>query len=108
MLAALLLWRGRPVGAAVLGAIGGALVLAALLVPGRLGPVERWWMALAHLLSRVTTPLFLGIVYFGALTPVGWLRRRFGGNPLSHPARDGSRWFVRAPGSRRSDLRRQF
>src|SRR5258707_6130820 len=43
----------------VLG-VGGTLVIAALLVPTWLGPIERAWMGLAHLISKVTTPIFMG------------------------------------------------
>ena len=49
-----------------------------------LGPVERAWMGLAHAISKVTTPIVMGVMYLLVLTPVGLLRRRFGGNPLVH------------------------
>jgi hypothetical protein len=53
-------WRGRHTIAIGLGALGTTLGLLGLLVPTRLGPVNRAWMGLATLLSRVTTPLFMG------------------------------------------------
>src|SRR5678815_5074155 len=64
-------WRERAVATAIAGGLSGALVLAALLVPTRLGPVERVWMALAHVLSRVTTPVVMAVLYFGLITPIG-------------------------------------
>jgi hypothetical protein len=48
-------------------------------------------MKLAHALSKVTTPIFMGIVYFVVLTPIGFIRRSFGGNPLVHKAENESR-----------------
>lgn len=108
VLAGVLFWRGHDVVASVPAVLGGSLLLAGLAVPGRLGPVLRAWMGLAHAISRVTTPIFLGIVFYGVLTPTGFLRRAFGGNPVRHVARDGSYWAPRPAERRRSDLHRQF
>ena len=68
-------WRGRPVGALVLGGIGIALVVLGVAVPGALYPVFRAWMGLAMALSKVTTPILLAVLYFGVLTPIGIVRR---------------------------------
>ena len=92
---ALLLWRDKPTAATVLGALGGVLVLAGLVVPTRLGPVERAWMRLAHAISKVTTPIFMGIVYFVVLTPIGAIRRRRGSPIVAPPTSGGSRWESR-------------
>jgi Saxitoxin biosynthesis operon protein SxtJ len=101
-------WRGHSIASAVLWVIGGALVGAGLLLPGSLGPVYRAWMRLALVLSRVTTPVFMGLIYFGLFTPVGLVRRWLGRDALHRPPRD-SFWVDRPPGpGRRSDLQRQF
>src|SRR3954454_6045583 len=57
-------WRGKHRTSTVFLVLGGLLVLAALVVPTALGPVERAWMALAHAISKVTTPIFMGVVFF--------------------------------------------
>lgn len=102
-------WRGHPVPAAVFAALGGLLILAGLILPGRLGPVHRAWMGLAHAISKVTTPIVLGVIYFVVLAPVGVMMRLFGRNPIAPPVRDGSFWMLRSEaGHRRSDLERQF
>jgi hypothetical protein len=107
-LAAVAWWRGRPSVCGVLGAVGVLLILAGLTIPARLGRVQRAWMGLAHLLSMVTTPIFLGIVFFVAVTPVGWLKRLFGSRPLRR-APGSSAWVTRAPDARRGlDMHRQF
>ncbi len=85
-------WRGHTVAPTVLWSLGGALVGLGLLIPGRLGPLFRAWMGLAHLLSKVTTPIFMGLLYFLVLTPVGLLRRTFGRSPLHARADGGSYW----------------
>ena len=104
-------WRGHDSAPRILGAIALALVLAALAAPRALEPVERAWMKLAHLISRVTTPIFMGIVYFAVLTPVGIIRRTFGRNPLVHTAERDSYWIARAPADeekKRRRMERQF
>jgi hypothetical protein len=92
----LLLWRGRPLRATVLLSVGGLFVAAGLIAPTHLGPVERAWMKLAHLISKVTTPIFMAIVYFVVITPIGFLRRRMG-SPLAAAPATGSRWQPHSP-----------
>jgi len=99
-------WRHKETIAAVIGGLGALLVLASLAVPTRLGPLQRAWMGLAHALSKVTTPVFMGIVYFFVLGPTGLVMRLFGKNPLVANQRDGSVWAVRA--DRKGDMQRQF
>jgi len=107
-LAAFLAWRGADLVPWVLGGIGASLVAAGLVVPTRLGPVQSAWMKLALVISKVTTPIVMGIIYFVVITPVGLLRRTFGGNPLK-AADGGSFWVARKPdpGSR-GGMTRQF
>ncbi len=107
MLAGITWWRGHGAATTVLATLAGSLLLAGVLVPGRLSGVHRAWMAMALAISKVTTPIFMGLVYFLVLTPTGWLRRAFGGDPLAREARDGSYFVVRDP-DQRSDLERQF
>jgi hypothetical protein len=101
-------WRGRPGAASVLAALGVALAGAGLLIPAHLGPVERAWMALAHAISKVTTPIVMGIMYFLIITPIGIMRRLLGGNPLVHTQAERSYWKSRPAETRRSSMRRQF
>jgi len=64
-------------------------------------------MGLAMAMSKVTTPIFLGLVYFAVFTPIGKLRRALGHNAMVHEIDSGGFWVVRNE-PRRSDLRRQF
>lgn len=106
--AAIAWWRGHPATFTILGSLGGVLSLAGLAIPTYLGPVERAWMKLAHIISRVTTPIVMGLMYLLVLTPIGYLRRWFGGNPMVHEAKAASYWKPRAEGKRAGDLTRQF
>lgn len=100
-------WRGRMGVAIVAWVAGGALLVAGLLMPTHLGPVQRAWMRLAHAIARITTPITMGVMYFVVLTPVGALMRIVGKNPLTaHHAADTT-WVARGD-HRRSDLDRQF
>jgi hypothetical protein len=108
-LAGLVAWRGHPLEARVFMLAGGALVLAALAAPTRLGPVQRAWMRLAAVVSRVTTPVVLGVIYFLIVTPTGWLRRLLGGSRLTHSPDAKTFWADRpADTRRRMDMERQF
>jgi hypothetical protein len=107
VLAGVARWRGHPVTWMVLGTLGIVALISALLVPSRLGPVERAWMALALLISKVTTPIFMGVVYYLVLTPIGVVRRRMSSSGLQHRVGADGYWADRR-GTPRSTLTRQF
>lgn len=109
VLGAVVWWRGAHTAGTALGGLGALLAGAGLVMPGALTPVYRAWMGLAHAISRVTTPLFLGVVYYLVLTPIGVAMRLAGRHPLIGP-QDGDSFFVRRPmgAARRSNLTRQF
>lgn len=100
-------WRHKALVTWFFGAIATLLLMAGLLIPHQLSGLERAWMKVAHAISRVTTPIFMSIVYFVVLTPVGVLRRLSGGNPLVHRADNGSYW-VRRPARDAEKARRQM
>lgn len=106
-LSALARWRGHPTPSVMLGALGAAAIAAAFIVPAKLGPVEAAWMRLARAISRLTTPLFMGIVYFIVLTPTALLRRRLGGSELTR-RRGADGYWVDRTATQRSSLTRQF
>ena len=108
VLAGILLWREKMIASYVLAGVSGALLLAGLVIPSYLGPVQRAWMGFAHALSRVTTPVFMSAMYFLVFTPFGVVLRLVGHRPLKKRALGGSYWQTRAPEQRRSDLERQF
>lgn len=102
-------WRASPPVVVVCGGIGGVLVLAGLVAPGRLGPVFAAWMGLARVLSRITTPIVLGLVYFGVITPIGLLMGLLRRRPLTRPPGAASWWISRDANARqRADMQRQF
>lgn len=110
LLAGLSWWRGHTLAPYVLAALGAPLVLGGALVPQWLGPVERRWLAMAHVLGRFNTTLILGLMFYLVFTPVGWLRR-MAKDPLARrmgEAKD-SHWVRRDPAGRSPDsYRHQF
>ena len=105
VLGSLAWWRGRPTVAMVLVGVGASLIVAGLVVPGKLGPVYRAWMSFAEAISKVTTPIFLGIVYYFPITVTGLVMRLIGRNPMRRRDIEGSYWVTT---DQSSDLHRQF
>ena len=107
LLAVFFAWRGHDAAWIAAGGIGAALVVGGLALPHRMGPVHRAWMRIALAISKVTTPILMGVVFFLVVTPIGLAARALGHRPLRR--RTGqSVWIERAPGHRKSDLTRQF
>ncbi len=103
--------RHRDVAAEVAFGVGALLLLLGMVVPTRLGPLERAWMGLGHAIGRVTTPIALGLIYYVALTPIGYLRRSFARSPLARDRSAETFWIPRVPrdaGERHRALERQF
>ena len=65
-------------------------------------PVYRGWMGLAAAISKVTTPVVMGVLYFLVLTPIGLLLRAFGHRPLAPSRGVSSAWIPREHGAGRA------
>ncbi len=72
-----LIWRGRAGGPYVI-AVAVLFLLAAVVFPTILRPVERAWMALAGVLSLIMTYVILAITFFLVITPMGLILRMLG------------------------------
>ena len=66
--------------------LGVALILLGLIVPRILVYPNKAWMLLAQGLSYVTTPIILGLVFFFVVTPIGFVKRLTGWDPLRRRA----------------------
>ena len=62
--------------------IAGVLAAWALIHANSLRPVYRGWMRFGLLLSKITTPIILGIVFFIVVMPMGFLMRIFAKDPM--------------------------
>ncbi len=63
-------------------AIAAVFLAAASLAPRALAPLNRLWFRIGILLGKVVTPLVMGILFFVMVTPIGFLMRLFGSDPL--------------------------
>jgi saxitoxin biosynthesis operon SxtJ-like protein len=109
VLGGLLWWRGREPATVVALGLACVLLLAGLVVPSRLEPVRRAWLGLGAVLSHITTPIFMGVVYFGVIAPIGLLLRIRGRNPLQRHRSITTCWVPRPEAARsRRDMARQF
>lgn len=66
--------------------IAALLVILGIIFPRALVYPNRAWMALAEVLSFVSTRIILAFVYFVVITPIGVVKRFFGWDPLHRRA----------------------
>lgn len=79
----------------IASAVTGALTFVA---PHWLGPFNRAWFRLGALMGRVVNPVVFGVMFFGLITPIGLISRRFGRDVLRiKPQNVDSYWIERQP-----------
>jgi hypothetical protein len=86
------------------------LLLAALVRPSALHPLNRAWMKLGALLHRIVSPLVMGLLFYGTILPTG-LVMRMRGKDLLRLKREPdaeSYWIARAPGPAPKTMKDQF
>src|SRR5215813_15141915 len=62
--------------------LAGTLGLPALIFPQSLELVYRVWMALGHGLGWLNIRILLSVIFYGLFTPLGFVMRRLGKEPL--------------------------
>jgi hypothetical protein len=60
-----------------------AFFAAAWLTPSLLTPLNHLWFRFGLLLHRIVSPLLMGLIYFGAVVPIGLLMRLLGQRPIA-------------------------
>lgn len=85
----------------------GAVALAA---PHWLAPFNRVWFWLGASMGRVVNPVVFGVMFFGLITPIALVSRRFGRDVLRlKPRKADSYWIERQPaGPRPESFKNQF
>lgn len=92
-------------------AVAGVLLAAGLFFPERLAPLNRAWFRLGLVLNRIVSPIVMGLLFFGAVVPVGWFLRRRGEDlmDLKPEPQAATYWISRAPeGPAPATLGKQF
>jgi saxitoxin biosynthesis operon SxtJ-like protein len=80
--------------------LGGALIIAGLVAPAALGPVQTVWMWVAEKVGAFNSRVILTLVFYAVFTPFGWLRRVFGVDAMG--ARDAGAATYRKPSQQRN------
>lgn len=79
-------------------AIGAIFGLVTLIIPRALAPLNQFWFQIGLLLGKFVSPIVLGIMFFGLLTPVALISRILGRDILNLRRRNvQSYWIKRAP-----------
>lgn len=68
--------------------VAACLLLAALVKPDILLPLNKLWMRFGLLLAAIVNPVVMGVIFFGIFTPVSLLMRLIGRDELCLQLRD--------------------
>ena len=85
MIAALLFWRGRPIRAEIIGAIGAALVVLGAAAPSLLRRPRLWWFRGARIVGDFNARVLLTLMFMVVLLPLGLIWRLTGKDPAHTP-----------------------
>lgn len=105
-----LVWKGSPYWILAVAAAA-MFLLAAFAFPKVLHPLNVAWMRLGRLLNWVVSPVVMGVIFFGVLTPVAMLMRLRGRDALHRKfdSRSASYWISRdPPGPEGPSFQRQY
>ncbi|HJP38626.1 MAG TPA: SxtJ family membrane protein [Gammaproteobacteria bacterium] len=70
------------------------LVVFGLAIPMALNPVYKTWMRFGLIMSKIMTPLIMGIIFYLLITPVGLFRRLFAKDSLVRTFDDADSYRV--------------
>ncbi len=92
-------------------ALAGLFLLAALVRPALLAPLNRIWLRFGLLLHRVVNPIVMGFLFFLVVTPTGLLMRMTGKDPLRlRPDPEAKTYWIERepPGPAPETMKNQF
>lgn len=84
--------------------------ITAFLTPQILAPLNRLWFSLGMLLGKIVSPIVLGLIFFGLITPAALMTRLFGRDELKIKKRTvESYWVDRStPGLESESFKNQY
>ena len=91
-------------------AAAAAFLAAAVFAADRLAPLNRLWFRIGMALHGVVSPLVMGLLYYGAVVPMGLLLRATGKDLLRLKRSEASSyWILREPrGPAAGSMKNQF
>ena len=71
----------------------------AYIAPGVLAPLNRAWAKFGHLLHMAINPIVLGILFYVCISPIGFLMRLAGKDPMRRKFEPAAKsyWIARTP-----------
>ena len=84
-------------------------LLITVIIPQVLLPLNKLWMRLGLLLGMIVSPIVLGIIFFGVVTPYGVVMRMFGRDELRLKfTKKSSHWISRSESIKSDSFKNQF
>lgn len=84
-------------------------LLITVIIPQVLLPLNKLWMRLGLLLGMIVSPIVLGIIFFGLVTPYGVVMRMFGRDELRLKfTKKSSHWISRSESIKSESFKNQF
>ncbi len=88
--------------------LAAVLVAVGLIAPMALRPVYKVWMQFGLILSRITTPIIMGLVFFLVITPTGLIRRLLSEDPMARNFDDEESYRVPSKKAPAKNMERPF
>ncbi len=81
------------------GGIAVLFLVATLLYPPALRPLNQLWLKIGLLLHKVVNPIIMALVFFGTVLPTGLIMRALGKDPLRLKRQPNAKsyWIERRP-----------
>jgi hypothetical protein len=84
-------------------------LLITVIIPQVLLPLNKLWIRLGLLLGMIVSPIVLGIIFFGLVTPYGVVMRMFGRDELRLKfTKKSSHWISRSESIKPDSFKNQF
>ena len=100
---------GSTLWAQAFAMLAALFLLITLMIPQVLLPLNDLWMRLGLLLGIIVTPIILGIIFFGLITPYGVVTRMFGRDELRLKlTKKSSHWISRSESITSDSFKNQF
>jgi hypothetical protein len=104
-------YKGSSVGAIYASfALSVVLALVTAIAPRILAPLNRAWFHIGQLLGKIVSPIVLGVIFYGLLTPIALLARMKGRDELKIKPRSVSSYWIQRnpPGPTADSFNNQF
>jgi len=99
------LWPLQPLWPWVIFGVLGGL---GLIAPMALNPIYKIWMRFGLMMSKIMTPLIMGIIFYIVITPVGLFRKLFAKDSLARTFDDTDSYRVESKKTSAESLERPY